>query len=101
MVNELSWSLRMVDKCWSRSSCDHRRFGVGPGNAQWRCRSGCHQASRCRQIIRGLPNCVITPHVGNTAEMVPPLLSERITTNVSRFLAGEQLIGLLSRERGY
>lgn len=48
-----------------------------------------------------LPNCVITPHVGNTAEMVPPLLSERITDNVSRFAAGEQLIGLLSRERGY
>ncbi|MEK7411153.1 MAG: NAD(P)-dependent oxidoreductase [Actinomycetota bacterium] len=47
------------------------------------------------------PNCVITPHIGNTAEMVPPLLSRRITTNVSRFLAGEQLIGLLSRERGY
>lgn len=48
-----------------------------------------------------LSNCVITPHVGNTAEMVPPLLSERITANVSRFAAGEQLIGLLSRERGY
>lgn len=48
-----------------------------------------------------LPNCVITPHVGNTEEMVPSLLSERITTNVSRFLAGEQLTGLLSGEHGY
>lgn len=48
-----------------------------------------------------LPNCVITPHIGNTEEMVPPLLSERITTNVQRFLAGEPLIGLLSKERGY
>lgn len=47
------------------------------------------------------PNCVITPHVGNTAEMVPPLLSERITTNIRRFAAGEPLIGLLSQERGY
>ena len=46
-------------------------------------------------------NCVITPHIGNTAEMVPPLLSERITTNVGRFLAGEPLIGLISSDRGY
>lgn len=46
-------------------------------------------------------NCVITPHVGNTAEMVPPLLSERITANVRRFAAGERLVGLLSQERGY
>lgn len=48
-----------------------------------------------------LPNCVITPHIGNTAEMVPPLLSERITANVVRFLAGEPLIGIISSERGY
>ena len=48
-----------------------------------------------------LPNCVITPHIGNTAEMVPPMLSERITANVVRFLAGEPLVGLLSKERGY
>ncbi len=48
-----------------------------------------------------LSNCVITPHIGNTAEMVPPMLSERITANVVRFLAGEPLIGLLSKERGY
>lgn len=48
-----------------------------------------------------LSNCVITPHIGNTADMVPPMLSERITANVVRFLAGEPLIGLLSKERGY
>ncbi|MHB1090406.1 MAG: NAD(P)-dependent oxidoreductase [Ilumatobacteraceae bacterium] len=48
-----------------------------------------------------LPNCVVTPHVGNTAEMVPPLLSMRITDNVMRFAAGERMIGLLSQERGY
>jgi phosphoglycerate dehydrogenase-like enzyme len=48
-----------------------------------------------------LSNCVITPHVGNTAAMIPPLLSERITTNVSRFAAGDPLIGLLSRGLGY
>ncbi|MFA5775573.1 MAG: D-isomer specific 2-hydroxyacid dehydrogenase family protein [Ilumatobacteraceae bacterium] len=48
-----------------------------------------------------LSNCVVTPHIGNTAEMVPPMLSERITANVKRYLAGEPLIGLLSEKRGY
>ena len=37
------------------------------------------------------PNCVITPHVGNTAEMAFPLLSARITENVRRYGAGEPL----------
>ena len=34
-----------------------------------------------------LPNCIITPHVGNTPEMAVPLLAERITANVRRFAA--------------
>ena len=48
-----------------------------------------------------LPNCIITPHVGNTPEMAVPLLSERITQNVSRYLANEQLIGLVDVKNGY
>ena len=48
-----------------------------------------------------LPNCIITPHIGNTPEMAVPLLSERITTNVRRYLAGEELIGLVDVRRGY
>ncbi len=48
-----------------------------------------------------LPNCIITPHVGNTPEMAVPLLSERITTNVSRYLADEELIGLVDVRNGY
>jgi len=48
-----------------------------------------------------LPNCIITPHVGNTAEMVPPLLALRIAENVRRFAAGEQLIGIVDRTVGY
>lgn len=48
-----------------------------------------------------LPNCIVTPHVGNTPEMAIPLLSERITTNVSRYLAGEDLIGLVDIRHGY
>ena len=48
-----------------------------------------------------LPNCIITPHVGNTPEMAVPLLGERITTNVRRFAAGEPLIGPVHVDLGY
>ena len=48
-----------------------------------------------------LPNCIITPHVGNTAEMVPALLAVRITENVRRFAADEQLIGIVDQVMGY
>ena len=41
------------------------------------------------------------PHVGNTPEMAIPLLSERITTNVRRYAADEELIGLVDIEAGY
>ena len=48
-----------------------------------------------------MPNCIITPHVGNTPEMAIPLLSARITENVTRYLAGEPLIGLVDVRHGY
>lgn len=48
-----------------------------------------------------LPNCLITPHVGNTPEMAVPLLSARITENVRRFVAGDELIGLVDVADGY
>ncbi|HRE03680.1 MAG TPA: NAD(P)-dependent oxidoreductase, partial [Ilumatobacteraceae bacterium] len=48
-----------------------------------------------------LPNCIITPHVGNTPEMAVPLLSERIATNVRRWARGEELIGLVDPQLGY
>jgi phosphoglycerate dehydrogenase-like enzyme len=48
-----------------------------------------------------LSNCLITPHVGNTPEMGIPLLAERIRTNVSRFGAGETLIGPIDIDLGY
>jgi phosphoglycerate dehydrogenase-like enzyme len=48
-----------------------------------------------------LPNCIITPHVGNTPEMAIPLLSERIATNVERYLNGDTLIGLVDPRHGY
>jgi phosphoglycerate dehydrogenase-like enzyme len=48
-----------------------------------------------------LPNCIITPHVGNTPEMAVPLLSDRITANVRRFEEGEPLIGAIHVDLGY
>jgi phosphoglycerate dehydrogenase-like enzyme len=48
-----------------------------------------------------LPNCIITPHVGNTPEMAVPVLRRRITENVRRFAADEPLIGLVDPDLGY
>jgi phosphoglycerate dehydrogenase-like enzyme len=48
-----------------------------------------------------LPNCIVTPHVGNTPSMAVPLLSERIATNVRRYAAGEKLIGPVDPDLGY
>ena len=48
-----------------------------------------------------LPNCIISPHVGNTPDMARPLLAERITANVRRFALGEELIGSVDVDAGY
>jgi phosphoglycerate dehydrogenase-like enzyme len=48
-----------------------------------------------------LPNCIITPHIGNTPAMAVPLLSARITENVRRYVAGEPLVGCIDPELGY
>lgn len=48
-----------------------------------------------------MPNCLITPHTANTEDMAIPLLSERITQNVRRFAAGEELIGPVNVTLGY
>ena len=48
-----------------------------------------------------MPNCIITPHVGNTPEMAVPLLSERIRANIRRWADDEELIGLVDIEAGY
>lgn len=48
-----------------------------------------------------LPNCLITPHTANTEDMAKPLLSARISENVRRFAAGEELIGVVDPEIGY
>ncbi len=47
------------------------------------------------------PNCIITPHTADTIEMIMPLLAERIRTNVARFAAGDELVGLVDPDAGY
>ncbi len=48
-----------------------------------------------------LPNCLITPHTADTEEMTRPLLADRITENVRRLAAGQDLVGLLDPDLGY
>jgi phosphoglycerate dehydrogenase-like enzyme len=48
-----------------------------------------------------LPNCLITPHVGNTPEMAVPLLAARIAANVRRFADGDELLGPVDVDAGY
>lgn len=48
-----------------------------------------------------LENCLITPHVGNTPEMGLELLAERVTENVRRYAAGDELIGPVDLDLGY
>jgi phosphoglycerate dehydrogenase-like enzyme len=48
-----------------------------------------------------LPNCLITPHTANTAEMAQPLLTARIRENVRRYVAGEPLVGAVNPDLGY
>ena len=48
-----------------------------------------------------LPNCLITPHTADTEEMTRPLLAGRITENVRRLAAGQELVGLLDPDLGY
>lgn len=48
-----------------------------------------------------LDNCVITPHVGNTAEMGLPLIADRVRDNVARWIAGHDLLGPVDVDLGY
>jgi phosphoglycerate dehydrogenase-like enzyme len=48
-----------------------------------------------------MPNCVITPHVGNTPQMAKPLLAARVAENVRRFRRGDELLGVVDVHAGY
>ena len=48
-----------------------------------------------------LHNCIITPHVANTPEMGLPLIAERVRVNVERWIADEELVGVVDIKAGY
>lgn len=45
--------------------------------------------------------CIITPHTADTEQMRQRLLARRIADNVTRFAAGEPLVGLIDPAAGY
>ncbi|MGU3575500.1 D-isomer specific 2-hydroxyacid dehydrogenase family protein [Brucellaceae bacterium C25G] len=47
------------------------------------------------------PAALITPHTADTAEMIYPLLAQRIRENVQRFQSGEELLGIVDPVKGY
>jgi phosphoglycerate dehydrogenase-like enzyme len=47
------------------------------------------------------PRCLITPHTADTIDMIRPLLAKRIEVNVARYLAGDELVGLVDSAAGY
>ena len=48
-----------------------------------------------------LDNCLITPHVANTHDMLKSRLSVLVTENIRRFGAGEPLLGVIDPDLGY
>ncbi len=49
----------------------------------------------------GRDDVIISPHTANTPEMGRPLLARRVTENVRRWIAGEDLLGLVDPSLGY
>jgi phosphoglycerate dehydrogenase-like enzyme len=47
------------------------------------------------------PRALITPHTADTADMIRPLLAQRIADNICRFREGKQLIGIVDPAAGY
>lgn len=48
-----------------------------------------------------LPNAIITPHVANPPPWLPDSLARHVSANIGRFAAGEPLLAVIDRERGY
>lgn len=46
-------------------------------------------------------NCVVTPHVADTAEMTAPLFAERVMRNTRAFVGDGRFEGLIDRDAGY
>ncbi|WP_068273846.1 D-isomer specific 2-hydroxyacid dehydrogenase family protein [Aldersonia kunmingensis] len=48
-----------------------------------------------------LPNVIITPHDSNPAHHRVPAFADRVAVNVSRYVAGQELIGTIDSALGY
>lgn len=48
-----------------------------------------------------LENLIITPHTADTMQIVTGLFAKRLSQNVSAWLSGEDLVGVVSKELGY
>jgi len=46
-------------------------------------------------------NLIITPHTADTMEIVTGLFAKRLRENVTSWLAGKQLVGVVNKELGY
>jgi phosphoglycerate dehydrogenase-like enzyme len=46
-------------------------------------------------------NCIVTPHVADTEEMVVPLFAERVARNVEAFHSGGAFEGRIDLSAGY
>ncbi|MGI4895148.1 MAG: D-isomer specific 2-hydroxyacid dehydrogenase family protein, partial [Janthinobacterium lividum] len=47
------------------------------------------------------PNCLITPHVANPPQLQGAALANRVSENVRRFAAGDDLVGVVDLDAGY
>ncbi|MEQ7010237.1 D-isomer specific 2-hydroxyacid dehydrogenase family protein [Actinopolymorpha sp. B17G11] len=47
------------------------------------------------------PRALISPHSANPSHLLMPRLAERVGENVRRYIAGEELVGVIEVERGY
>lgn len=47
------------------------------------------------------PRCIVTPHTADTWDMILPLLTARISTNVARFESGQPFEGVVDPHAGY
>lgn len=47
------------------------------------------------------PNCIVTPHVADTEDMVVPLFAERVARNVEAFRSGGAFEGRIDLSTGY
>ena len=48
-----------------------------------------------------LENLIITPHTADTMEIVTGLFAQRLRTNVTNWLAGKELVGVVDKDLGY